>query len=111
MELSPLQKDFRRLASRRPFQKRVDAILPGVKCSRAESSATGGADLLGHHFHTIPVIDRNGDELLVYEIIERRFFFGLIVKKRLALCAGERVEKLDDRTFVVVATGERLIRA
>ena len=66
---------------------------------------------MSSHFHTIPVIDRNGDQLIVYEIVERRSLFGLIKKRRFALCAGERVEQLDGETFVVVGTGERLSRA
>ena len=65
---------------------------------------------MSSHFHTIPVIDGNGDQLIVYEIVERRSFFGLIARKRFALCAGERVEQVDRRTFVVAATGERLRR-
>jgi hypothetical protein len=90
-------------------RKKLDAKLSSAKYSLAESSA-GGADKLGSHFHTIPVIDRNGDQLIVYEIVEGRSFFGLFKKNRFALCAGERVQQLDDETFVVVGTGERLTR-
>jgi hypothetical protein len=65
---------------------------------------------LGTHFHTIPVVDRNGDQLILYEIVERRAFFGLIKRRRFALCAGERVQQLSGGTFVVVGTGEALTR-
>jgi hypothetical protein len=65
---------------------------------------------LGNQFHTIPVVDRNGDQLIVYEIADRRAFFGLVARKRLALCTGEPVRYLDRKTFVVVGTGERLTR-
>ena len=65
---------------------------------------------MGSHFHTIPVIDRNGDQLIVYEIVERRAFFGLLARKRFALSAGERVQQIDERTFVVAGTGELLTR-
>ena len=65
---------------------------------------------MSSHFHTIPVIDGNGDQLIVYEIVERRSLFGLIARKRFSLCAGERVQQLDRQNFLVVATGERLTR-
>ena len=65
---------------------------------------------MGNQFHTISVIDRNGDELLVYEIVERSRLFGLRAKRRLALCTGEAVKRIDDATFVVIGTGERLTR-
>jgi hypothetical protein len=80
-----------------------------VKFRFAESSA-GGADPLGSHFRAIPVTDRNGDELIVYETVERAGLFGLAAKKRLSLCTGESVERVDEGTYVVVGIGERLIR-
>lgn len=65
---------------------------------------------MGSHFRAIPVTDRNGDELIVYETVERMGIFGFAAKKRLSLCTGESVERIDEDSFVVTATGERLIR-
>ena len=56
---------------------------------------------------SIPVMDANGDELTVYEIRHRRL---LRTVRRLKLCTGEPVEALDDETFLVAGTGERLVR-
>jgi hypothetical protein len=87
----------------------LDALLSFVKFRGAESSA-GGADPLSSQFHTVPVTDRNGDQLLVYEIVERSRLFGLIRRRRFALCTGERVQRIDQSTFVIIGTGERLTR-
>ena len=58
------------------------------------------------HFRTIPVLDRNGDQILLYEFREP-VLFGLFARKRLRLGTGEAVKK-DGRDFAVIATGERL---
>ena len=87
----------------------LDLLLTCVKF-RKPNRPHRGADPLGNQFHTIPVVDRNGDQLIVYEIMDRRAFFGLVTRKRLALCTGEPVEYVDRVTFVVVGTGERLTR-
>ena len=87
----------------------LDLLLTCVKF-RVPNRPHRGADPLGNQFHTIPVVDRNGDQLIVYEIVDRRAFFGLVTRKRLALCTGEPVEYLDRETFVIVGTGERLTR-
>jgi hypothetical protein len=65
---------------------------------------------VGNHFEVIPVIDGNGDQLRLYLIRERRGPFGLRVRELLELCTGEAVEALDEDSFVVVGTGERLKR-
>jgi hypothetical protein len=61
------------------------------------------------HFKTIPVLDANGDELTLYEIRERGSLFGLVPRKRLELCTGERVTSYG-ADYVVESTGERLTR-
>jgi hypothetical protein len=55
----------------------------------------------------IPVKDANGDELTVYEFQDRRF---LTKVRRLKLDSGELVEPVCENSFVVVATGEKLVR-
>lgn len=65
---------------------------------------------MGSHFRTIPVIDGNGDQLFVYEIRKRLGLFGLRARNRMELCTGEVVVLADDEQFVVVRTGEKLIR-
>ena len=63
---------------------------------------------------TIPVRDANGDELTLYEyqsFVPHLTTLGLSRgpgSKRLALDSGEQVKRIDDSTFMVVATGERL---
>ena len=56
---------------------------------------------------SIRVRDANGDELIVYEIRVRKW---LRTVRRMKLCTGEHVEPLDDETFVLPATGEKLVR-
>ena len=58
----------------------------------------------------IPVTDRNGNPLIIYEIWGRRSLFGLVAQHRLELSTGELVEEIDEDSFIVVATGERLTR-
>jgi len=55
----------------------------------------------------IRVLDRNGDELVLYEM-ERRLLFRTM--RRFSLCGGERVRAIDARTFEVTETGEQLRR-
>lgn len=63
----------------------------------------------------IRVRDANGDELTLYEY-ERsasslvRMALNRASPTRLALDTGEEAERVDDDTFVIVATGEKLIR-
>jgi len=52
-------------------------------------------------------MDANGDELTVYEFHHRRFLKKV---RRMKLCTGELVEALDDNTFHLPATGEKLVR-
>ena len=56
---------------------------------------------------SIPVKDANGDELTVYEIHDRRLLRKI---RRMKLCTGELVEALDENTFHLPATGEKLVR-
>ena len=66
---------------------------------------------------TIPVRDTSGDELTLYEyqrFVPRLTLLGLrraASNKRLALDTGEPVRRVDDGTFVIVATGEPLDKA
>jgi hypothetical protein len=64
----------------------------------------------------IPVRNAMGDELLVYEcqdFVPHLTSLGLRREpghKRLVLATGEKVTRVDDVTFVIAATGERLSR-
>ena len=63
----------------------------------------------------IRVKDANGDELTLYEYEQAASYLimmGLnrVPATRLALDTGEETERVDDDTFVIVATGERLMR-
>ena len=59
---------------------------------------------------TIPAQDRNGNQVVIHEVWGPRRLFGLIAHHRLELDTGELVEELDEDSFLVVATGERLMR-
>lgn len=63
---------------------------------------------MSSEFKSIPVLDGNGDQLILYEFRERAFF-GLVVRRRYELCTGEPLKK-DGRGFVVTTTGEKLTR-
>jgi hypothetical protein len=54
----------------------------------------------------VPVTDRNGDELTLYEFQDRRFLRKV---RRWKLCTGELVEERGDG-FVIAVTGERLTK-
>jgi hypothetical protein len=56
---------------------------------------------------SIPVKDANGDELTIYEFHERRFLRKV---RRMKLCTGELVEAVDENTFALVGSGEKLTR-
>lgn len=64
---------------------------------------------LGARFKTIRVADSNGDEITIYEILEVSFF-GWVAEQRFQLCTGEEVEPFDQDNFLVLGTGERLVR-
>lgn len=64
---------------------------------------------MSNKFKTVTVLDGNGDELTLYEMNDGRWLFGLLVRKRYALSAGERVERRG-KHFIVVETGEVLTR-
>jgi hypothetical protein len=59
---------------------------------------------------TIPAKDRNGNQVIIYEVWGARRLFGLVAEHHLELATGERVEELDENSFIVIATGERLGR-
>ena len=63
----------------------------------------------------IRVRDANGDELTLYEYRQGASYFKVLGLNRnngtrLALDTGEEVTRIDDHTFAIVATGEKLTR-
>jgi hypothetical protein len=67
---------------------------------------------VGRLVRTIRVRDQNGDEISIYEreYLDRVPILGLRRKLfRLELDSGEQVERIDDSTYAVVETGERLV--
>ena len=63
----------------------------------------------------IRVMDANGDELTLYEYEQpasylARLGLNRVPGTRLALDTGEEAERVDEDTFVIVATGEKLTR-
>jgi hypothetical protein len=63
----------------------------------------------------IRVRDANGDELTLYEYQQSASYLvmmGLnrVPATRLALDTGEEAERVDDDTFTILATGEKLTR-
>jgi hypothetical protein len=63
----------------------------------------------------IRVRDANGDELTLYEYRQGPAGFKILGLNRtgatrLALDTGEEVKRLDDDSFAIVATGEKLTR-
>ncbi len=65
---------------------------------------------MGNSLNAIPVRDGNGDQLTVYEVWSKPRLFGLMADQSFKLCSGEPVEPLDESTFIIAKTGERLIR-
>jgi hypothetical protein len=75
----------------------------------------GGRNQLDDVIRVIRVRDANGDELTLYEFQQPASYLvmmGLnrLPATRLALDTGEEAQRLDDDTFTIVATGERLTR-
>jgi hypothetical protein len=67
---------------------------------------------VGRLVRTVRVRDGNGDQICIYECeyFERVPILGLHRKLfRLELDSGEQVEQIDDSTYAVVQTGERLV--
>ena len=60
------------------------------------------------YMRSIRVEDANGDQLVVYEFQDRHFFIWKV--RRFELDTGESVKLLNERHFVVAATGEKLSR-
>ncbi len=63
----------------------------------------------------IRVKDANGDELALYEYQQPASYLVMMglnraPATRLALDTGEEAERIDDDTFVLIATGEQLTR-
>ena len=74
-----------------------------------------GAQVLDNVIRAIRVRDANGDELTLYEYEQPTSYLVMMglnrgPAKRLALDTGEAAERVDEDTFVIVATGERLMR-
>jgi hypothetical protein len=68
--------------------------------------------VVGRLVRTIRVRDGNGDQISIYECeyFERVPVLGLHRKLfRLELDSGEQVEQIDNSTYAVVQTGERLV--
>jgi hypothetical protein len=65
---------------------------------------------VGKPCSAIPVLDGNGDQMTVYEIWDQERLFGFISERRFQLSGGEEVEPLNENTFIVAATGEKLCR-
>jgi hypothetical protein len=61
-------------------------------------------------YNLIAVKNESGDELVVYEYWLARTFFGMVDRRRLKLSTGEEVVPIDDGSFMVALTGERLTR-
>jgi hypothetical protein len=59
-------------------------------------------------YRVITVMNESGDELAIYEYRLARTFFGLIADRWLKLSAGEEVLPIDDGSFMIALTGERL---
>ena len=55
----------------------------------------------------IPVRNANGDQLTLYEFQDWQYLSKV---RRLKLCTGELVESVDEATFKIVGSGERLTR-
>jgi hypothetical protein len=70
---------------------------------------------LDNVLRAIRVQDANGDELTLYEYEQSTSYLvtmglGRTPATRLALDTGEEAKRVDDDTFVLVASGERLTR-
>jgi hypothetical protein len=74
------------------------------------ASSAKGSGTVRKHCNSIPVKKANGEELIVYEVWGEPRLFGLIADYRLELSTGETIELVDENTFVIVRTGERLTR-
>ena len=60
-------------------------------------------------------MDANGDELTLYEYEKPGTYLTMmglnrVPETRFALDTGEEAQRVDEHTFVLVATGERLVR-
>lgn len=61
-------------------------------------------------YRLITVRNERGEELAMYEYWLARTFFGLVAERRLKLSSGEQVVPIDDGSFMIALTGERLTR-
>ena len=59
-------------------------------------------------YRVIAVKDENGDELAVYDYWPARTSFGRVAQRRLKLPSGQQVVPVDDGSFMIAATGQRL---
>jgi hypothetical protein len=86
----------------------VDVPPASVKSDGAESSASKGSGPVDSYTGRILVEDASGARFYVHEYRGRRM---LARTKRYMLDTGEAVRPLDDDTFEIATTGERLTRA
>jgi hypothetical protein len=75
----------------------------------------GGRIELDNVIRAIRVRDANGDELMLYEYEQASSYLIMMglnrsPETRLVLDTGEEATRVDDDTFVLVATGEQLTR-
>jgi hypothetical protein len=89
------------------LSKSLDEVTSSVKSNTAESSAWGSG-LVKSNVTRILVVDGNGDELALFQVVERIGPFGLFKRRRFALGSGEEVVR-SGAGYVVVATGETLL--
>lgn len=63
----------------------------------------------GQPYRVITVKDESGEELAVYDYWPARTFFRGVAQRRLRLPSGQQVVPVDDGSFMVAATGQRLM--
>jgi hypothetical protein len=73
-----------------------------------------GAKQLDDVIRAIRVRDANGDELTLYEYRQAGSYLTMALNRgaptRMALDTGEEAKQINEDSFVIVATGERLTR-
>ncbi len=60
-------------------------------------------------YRVITVNDESGDELAVYDYLLARKLFDRVAQRRLKLPSGQQVVPVDDGSFMIAATGQRLV--
>ena len=85
----------------------LDENITLVKSGAAESSAKGVCGLVESYSGRVLVEDESGARIYVHEYSGRRTFRRV---RRYMLDTGEPVRRVDGKWFVIVATGEKLMR-